>query len=1114
MAEQRSYLTGLARLHTLESQDERRGVWRQAMATLGAAVLDQRSAPLEGLSPHAVQASVRLALAEGMLEELDFLSESAAAAALYELGAVLPSGPEKRAVGRRVLTDLRKGNARTFVVLASQLARGSSRALEGDDIRARVALCLDLPFGVGATVDSLALTLLASPERAREWVVEPSIGSLPSRRLAARLLERAAREAVRRHDEGDPSGVLIFQTPSVSEAWRRLLRDREPFVWRYVASARGLLADVIPQFASEIYSERDPELTPMEWRRCATSTAAAIAHDPQEALEAATSLLEGPVLKSDPGIAAAMVRGLARAAEVELPVVNELLERLVRIGDFEVMEALLELRREQIGDNIGQRACTAALERLDAMLKSADVSDWGQKAIIQGLRRDLADELEGRKEAFTHRVDEALLAFLNQGPDAALRSTEPLLRAMSATIQELENADHTTEEGVIQAHDALSRLDEALLQRSTCGWLLQLSSEQGGRSETALKQMDALLARATQWLIERERQPLGEEEVEHFLYRVRRMRFVLHLLDAEGEYVQQTGGVNKRVMQTTMVLLSRVRNDAETPLMRVTAAAAARGCEALCRQESVEIGDVLFLVARHAIRKKALQTFAEASTDPSIRGMLYAYAGLAEYLRGDVSGGVSSRRSIDGLRAMATSLPTGATPRVDALRTALLGIARALEQLAQAGSLAEVSDSDGILGRLEFAVDELAWLVRGSKLRLGVTVDDDGKSESSAAIRMVDFAVDDARGDDPSELLDSIELARTALRGEVPPLIAEVVAKIMLRLTRLPKEQTQAVEASMPPVTEKLARLPQWFPPSRSLGPFYVLRPLGGGAVGSVFVARRTEDKHDAFAPLFALKVPEYDGSAARELSEAEFHELFREEAGALLSLPQHPNLARLATFDATAKPKPILVMELVQGHTLERMIARHEMSCVAVATILDGVAAGLEIMHLAGIGHLDIKPSNIILRESDDDTLQPVLVDFGLAGRKVRPGCATGEYGAPEIWGAFGADHVSSPTKADVYAFGCVAFEMLTGSTLFRAPNEVAQITAHISHDGEPEGVAMLRKIKDGDKIADVLVKMLRHKPDDRITIEQARKELSQVLKTFAKRQWPLLQLDSQAVA
>ena len=90
------------------------------------------------------------------------------------------------------------------------------------------------------------------------------------------------------------------------------------------------------------------------------------------------------------------------------------------------------------------------------------------------------------------------------------------------------------------------------------------------------------------------------------------------------------------------------------------------------------------------------------------------------------------------------------------------------------------------------------------------------------------------------------------------------------------------------------------------------MRTVGTGAVGSVFVARRVEERQDESAPLFALKVPDYSAAAARTLSEDEFLRLFREEAGALLALPEHPNIARFVTFDAGATPKPILVMELV----------------------------------------------------------------------------------------------------------------------------------------------------------------------------------------------------------
>ena len=156
------------------------------MATLAAAVGDhRRSVPLEGYDPDGLLASVQVALDTALIDDVAWLSPPAAAAALYELAAALPQSDAKREIGRRVLQRLRRGDAATFVALATQLALGSRRALSGAAIRARVALSLDLPIGSGARADGLALALISRKEVSREWLSIPSTGSLPSRRLAA-----------------------------------------------------------------------------------------------------------------------------------------------------------------------------------------------------------------------------------------------------------------------------------------------------------------------------------------------------------------------------------------------------------------------------------------------------------------------------------------------------------------------------------------------------------------------------------------------------------------------------------------------------------------------------------------------------------------------------------------------------------------------------------------------------------------------------------------------------------------------------------------------------------------------------------------------------------------
>ncbi|HEX8795582.1 MAG TPA: serine/threonine-protein kinase, partial [Polyangiaceae bacterium] len=336
----------------------------------------------------------------------------------------------------------------------------------------------------------------------------------------------------------------------------------------------------------------------------------------------------------------------------------------------------------------------------------------------------------------------------------------------------------------------------------------------------------------------------------------------------------------------------------------------------------------------------------------------------------------------------------------------------------------------------------------------------------------------------------------------IPRAIGDLVSAVARRLARLPVDGDHAPSRANIRATEAL---PAWIPARRTIGGFYVVRGLGSGAVGSVFVVTRVEDKGDDSAEKLALKVPEYSASAARSLSEAEFLRMFRDEASALIALPQHPNLARFVTFDAGTKPKPILVMEFVEGVTLERLIETRGLDVPRALRVLDDVLRGLEAMHGVGVGHLDLKPSNVVLRRAEE----AVIVDFGLAGRHIRPGCATGPYGAPEVWGAEVATGAaagsSSPAKADVYAFGCIAFELLTGRVLFDAPNEMAQVAMHVAHDGLPPPLEKLAADASLAPIGQLLHASLRRNPADRPTATAVRKELARIAPLLERRAWPI---------
>jgi eukaryotic-like serine/threonine-protein kinase len=344
-----------------------------------------------------------------------------------------------------------------------------------------------------------------------------------------------------------------------------------------------------------------------------------------------------------------------------------------------------------------------------------------------------------------------------------------------------------------------------------------------------------------------------------------------------------------------------------------------------------------------------------------------------------------------------------------------------------------------------------------------------------------------------------ISAAIGEVTAELPEPIAIAVRQVLSRLEALPITAVSDVYAI--PLERRRDPLPDWLLPRRTIGAFYIVRALGSGGVSSVFVARRLEERHDPKAEAFALKVPHYDPSTARSLSEQEFMQMFREEAGALLALPAHENLARFVTFDLAARPKPILVMELIRGVGLDRLIRSRSLTVERAFRYLDGILAGLESMHGVGVGHLDLKPSNVILRDGET----PVLVDFGLSGRHLRPGCGTLEYCAPEVLGVVPSDYTPSPISADMYSFAGVTFEMLTGDPLFEAEDETSLMAHHVAHDGWPSRLADLAKNPTLRDLSVVLAACLRRDPRARPRVDEARAALAAAGAKLAASSWPL---------
>jgi len=1083
------YLAGLALIHTRESSDDRRSLWRQGLASLAAAAADQQPTPLEGIPTDQLVASVRCALGSKLVDDLSFLSRPVAAAALFELAGALPPSPEKRELGRRVLVALHEGDAATFVTLATALALSSPRALGGAQIKARVALSLRLPLSTGAHVDGLALALLSRPELERGWLTAHSMGALHSRRLAARLLERAAREAAKRAKEGDDSGVRVFERPSVRTAWARLITDRESLVWRHVAVARGLLSVAAPMRASEIERDLAPRLGPSEWRRAATSLSATAAHDPDTALPACLKLLNSEMQNRDNGIASAMVYGLSRVVEQEPEAADELLAKLVPCGGIDAIEALTDLREEVAGHPVGQQAASVAIGRLRSTQSAADD---GTVALIEALIEDL-DVGSERPASLRFHLNHALQAFAvgsDLGP-----ATEAALQVAGNAMEVLESTSEETAPERKSAFRALRELDAGLLVTSV---LSDLVAVRAG-SQRGPSPLTGILWRLGSWLLVREHQTVTSDAIPNLTLRFRQLRTVLHLVDSDiADTEEPTAETRGRRLHVFKLLAQRAQTDAPSPLRRLLCATMARAADALAREQVCELSDV-FVAALWSLSGAAdLRALAEACMVPEFKEVFGAAAQIPRVLaeRGSQA---DEHTLVENLRDVAEALPPGSSARVEGLRRAILSLVRVLDTLTEAVSLTDLrkGENSAALDRLASAITYAARLCAGAMRRTGLR-ENYVPSLSPRALRRLEAWIERALREHDEGVGAAAAAAAEAVRQDLPPLFAEVVARVLMRVGRLPREPRASGEITHITKRGRQLHLPSWLPPSRIIGGFFVVRPIGTGGGGSVFVARRSEERHEEGAETFAMKVPTYTGAAAHTLSEEEFMQLFRDEAGTLLTLPRHPNIAGFVTFDAGARPKPILVMELVRGNTLEGLIDRRALNMPMVLDILDGMAAGLQSMHDAGLAHLDVKPANVILRSPHDNLSPrrprsevrqvPVLVDFGLAGHKVRPGCGSPYYGGPEVWDISSFGNRVDPRATDVYAFCCMAFELLTGNTLFAAETLPGIFAAHLSHDGNPPGLAWMREHSRHRPLGEMLTAGLYREPGRRLSIKTLR--------------------------
>jgi hypothetical protein len=1104
----------LATLARLSDEAERRASWRQAVAALGYSASSAGPPPLDGIAPEVLLKAAQIALETGLADDLEFVAPGPAAVALYEMSAALPLGRERRELGRRVFARLYEGTAATFATVAARMALSSGKPFDAATLRARVGLVFDLPIGCGVNADALALTLVTRREMRERWLDKARTGTLPARRLAAKLVEHAAREAVFRAQQGDPYPNVLLLSEPIRSIYESLLHDREPLVWRHAAVARGILSSINPSLREEMDVALDANLSPTEWRRAGVSLVATLASEPESSLRALKQLLDGPISGADPGLAATLLMGLPRVIEAEPDAAESLLEMLCAKKRPDVAEAAAALFADLSSPSFGQRSAKLLKQTLAQRVDSqSSVLRSVAERAVRILDRDQDEDNE-----VVAAVRRALLAYESKGARAA---TDLAIQAVATAHRGMDfvaSHDAHDEQMLPYVLGALSDLDAAALESQRLSDLMLLGRRPGD-TDTSVPEVERLYDRLGNFLLEAETNAneaaaspalaLGEQ---------RRLKALLHLVDLEAaRSTDDEGGVRRRVRRAVGVMMRRVGNQPEPIVHRIACATLARSFDAAVREGVSEPSDLLLALASHVDELPSLEAVAEASTNPEVRSAVSGYVdfvnpanaeaaeGAGESQHFEPKMGVSmrdeSRKVAARLHRLSRSLGAGGSFRGEALRRVVQRLARALESVAAARGQSDLVDASGgsadVLSDLEIAVDGLRRLTQGAQRRV---LEQDASIAVVADVASVAALVERTVRSGVPPNSAQLQMAISELTAELPEPISAAIAKVLSRLEQLPVVVAAHVSDSVAPIPLERRRspLPDWLLPRRTIGAFYVVRSLGSGGASSVFMARRMEERNNAKAEGFALKVPDYDPTTARSLSEQEFLQLFREEAGALLQLPQHENLARFVTFDLAARPKPILVMELIRGAGLDRLIRSRSLTIERTLSYLDGILAALECMHGAGVGHLDIKPSNVILRDGET----PVLVDFGLSGRQLRPGCGTLEYTAPEVLGLVES---KAPQPADIYAFACTAFEALTFELLFDAEDETSIMSAHIGHDGWPEKLARLAHIPESAEIARLLAACLRRDPKNRPTANQARRALRDLTPKLAGVTFPL---------
>ncbi|MFZ5446791.1 MAG: serine/threonine-protein kinase [Myxococcota bacterium] len=242
---------------------------------------------------------------------------------------------------------------------------------------------------------------------------------------------------------------------------------------------------------------------------------------------------------------------------------------------------------------------------------------------------------------------------------------------------------------------------------------------------------------------------------------------------------------------------------------------------------------------------------------------------------------------------------------------------------------------------------------------------------------------------------------------------------------------------------------------------YRIVEELGRGGMGIVYRAIHLGLQREVALKVLTPGMARSPAMAAQFVVEAR-----------AASRARHPNIVDVTDFGQLRDGRNFLVMELVRWPTLEQRLAGAPLEVKEALAIARGIAAGLQAAHAQGVVHRDLKPANVFV--SPDNEVK--LGDFGLALTStegvlpVDQLMGTPRYMAPEQAGARGLDH-----RVDLYALGCILYELLSGAPPFRG-TELVEVL--LRHEREPVP-ALPSSVPPG--VVQLVLQLLAKSPDER---------------------------------